>query len=364
LESAIFDELLDDENIYSVAEANRIYENIELNNLLSELMGDDEYELSREIAQDAIAEGERRRAEYRDNLDLEDMFEVVETPQNRRTSYKIGFNFNGIKEIKEFENEQFFIPNSNHCIFKCLEKFYELEDKTIDLDYKFTKSNITLEGFRKHLSTLKIDENETPQIFKIVIENKKQIVKTLKHENKHTDNKYAILLLPQQVNKTIFHHSILLKIPEEARRNRGGAKVIKLDYLNGLLPNIVENLSYQQNKTLSDKSERIPQIVPKNKNVSLYTFDYETYNKQGLQIPTGVSLVKFDMSGKIYFTTHFILECFEEPQATTTAQENMQSDFIFYIFNDMAENKMTEAEIYSHNGGAFDIILLISSTAE
>lgn len=358
LESAIFDELLNDENIYSVEEANRIFENIELNNLLSELIGDDDYTFSREVAQDAIAEGERRRAEYRDNLELEDMFEVVETQQNKRTSYKIGFNFNGIKEIKEFENEQFFIPNSNHCIFKCLEKFYELEGKTIDLDYNFTKSNITLEGFRKHLSTLKIDENETPQIFKIVIENKKQIVKTLKHENKHTDNKYAILLLPQQVNKTIFHHSILLKIPEEARRNRGEAKIIKLDYLNELLPNIVENLSYQQNKTLSDKSERIPQIIPKNKNVSLYTFDYETYNKQGLQIPTGVSLVKFDMSGKIDFTTHFLLECYEEPQATTTAQEKMQNEFIDFIFKDMENTNNYDAEIYSHNGGAFDIILL------
>jgi len=355
-ECALFDAIVNDRRIVPEEEQNRIMAKIDGNQFWDALFGT---ESTLKFSRSVLAEGQRRLAEYNER-DLDEDFQAFEEEAtSRKTSYKIGFNFNGIKEIAEFENEQFYIPNSNHCIFKCLEKFYSLEGYNVDLDYKYTKSNITLEGYRKHLKDLNINENDTPQIFKVITENKKSIVKPLKHENKHTGNKYGILLLPQTINKTIFHHSILLKIPEDARREKGETKIIKIDYINKILSDIIDNLSYQQNLTLSDKVERIQQKIPnKYNNVSLYTYDYETYDNKGIQIPAGVSIVKFEMTGKIEFTHHFILESFEELPAQSTAQEKLQSDFIDYIFEDMAKNNCYNAEIYAHNGGGFDIILL------
>lgn len=355
-ECALFDAIVNDRRIVPEEEQIRIMARIDDNQFWDALFGTN---TTNEFSNSVLAEGQRRLAEYNER-DLDDDFEAIEEETTgRKSSYKIGFNFNGIKEIKEFENEHFFIPNSNHCIFKCLEKFYNLEGYDVNLDYKYTKSNITLEGYRKHLKDLNINENDTPQIFKVITENKKSIVKPLKHENKHTGNKYGILLLPQTVNKTIFHHSILLKIPEDARREKGETKIIKIDYINRILSDIIDNLSYQQNLTLSDKVERIQHKPPtRYENMALYTYDYETYNNKGVQIPAGVSIVKFEMSGKIDFVHHFILESFEEIPAQSTAQEKLQSDFIDYIFEDMAQNKRFNAEIYAHNGGGFDIILL------
>jgi len=359
IQTSIFDELINNRDLYTEAEAEDIKYDIDESNFWDSLLGTHRAERD---ANEFIIEGQRRLADYRANIDLNDIFDTLSgkglynsTPKSRKMSYKIGFNFNGIKEIEEFENDEFYIPNSNHCIFKCLNKFYTLSNIDYQIEYNYTKSNITLEGYRTYLKSKDIKEDETPKIFKIV-NNKAQ---PLTHKNTHTCNKFAILLLPQTLNKTTFQHSILLKIPDEARRERGDSKIIRLDYITSLIPQILENLHYTQNKTLSDKSERIKKPLPQSiKNVNLYTFDYETYSEDTLQIPVGVSLVKFELTGEIKFTKHFILDSFDDLEAKTTAQSRLQKDFIDSIFNDMAEDGRLNSQIFAHNGGGFDLVIL------
>ena len=78
-----------------------------------------------EIINENIANGTYKKIlSHKDDLDN---VEVLLPDIFKGKGYKIGCDYKGIKDIKEKENNNTYIPSSNYCFAKCIMKFYDLK---------------------------------------------------------------------------------------------------------------------------------------------------------------------------------------------------------------------------------------------
>lgn len=302
----------------------------------------------------------------------------------RKDIFKVGCAFRGIGYIKEYEDDMIYIPPSDYCLIRCVEKAMGIKIDTkglnpygnsltklrmsiknvieidnipsiITIDFNF-KKNIIVDVYE---DIKEIDEEE--ELFEVLDdiesgrnyeqENNNEIIKTFTPINrgKQKDEKFKILLCRLNSNE---YHAILIKINDD--------EIINQKFYRQRHEHIFNNIDYVQNLDLSD--DQIKLRLPKYKKMinECFVFDIETSSKSEKiiqkfkdengneiekeietreQIPEGVAYAELDFKTMTY------------KKVARCIGDNCYKSFLNHI------SKKTESDtilLFSHNGGCFD----------
>lgn len=251
--------------------------------------------------------------------DEEDSLEEV-VKKKMKTKFRIGsVNFNYHFQEVEIDNEDhyLYIPSSNHCVLKCIEKLTKKEqDKT-----KYSPHGITTIAARKILK-----ENDL-EIELIKYENGKY--KLLSHKGLNTTRRDKTYMYLHHVSNEFYHAIIVRNV------NLFDRSLIKES----------KNIKEQ----LDDDCVLIPKLPEKKEKLDrFFVYDIESYSKKikdrNIHVPYGVSvsLIENDeiIEVKNIVKTHEIYE--------------QLCEFI------LKHSRQKEEIIYAHNGGKYDNIFMKS----
>ena len=330
------------------------------NVFLSDILGDDSYL----DFQDTLDE---LKQYYGENVEVEDPYKdtIRLPPDTAKGTYRIGYEFKGTKQIIKYEDNEIFIPAGGFCLYECLQKWINTErDPNYKLDLLNKYSSTNPEQYRNVLKEIGIDEIDTPPIYKPVFDNQNKIwgfkllnVKTL-YKIKDT-NQMVIVLMPfmghLDKKSSPYYHSVIIK--NVKLRVKNGQSVIIVKELDKLFNKIIENIKVEQVKTLSDKTKPQRAIQPTKQNDLLFTYDYETSTRHDngndkMHTAEGVSLVEFLLSDLDIAPT------IEETKIKCFIGSNCTNEMLNHIFKRLEEEGRDKAQIFAHNGGKYDTLIL------
>lgn len=300
-------------------------------------------------------------------------------------SMKIGGAYKGIRFIKEDDNDKFYCPSSNYCVFKCMEKYYSLLGKReedgspisfsrIGVNaYYNSKSkylNIMAEhmlGYTAGMTKQEIDMkiNEIKQSFPPfvhVIKSKKdngmvELVRVNHNHKPEKNSEYRIGLL--NVDNGVFH-ALLLKTTKNLKVS---------DFKLKLGVNMELNSDWVRMKTTSPK-ERANLVI-------IYDIETSIYNMKKVvkKVERDVSkfvphalayqVVEFHVNPEtraLEHTFHGIREVFNSPglhESESDLFDNMFEDFntnykeLFEGYH-TRKNQHPTIQLFAHNGAKFD----------
>lgn len=336
--------------------------------------------IAAETVEGLIAEGritnENIRGEFRNFM----MAEREELPEpdidlsgfdNDTGVLHIGGAFNGSKHIKEIDNDIFYCPSENYCLFKCYEKYFKLIGKKVIFPTK--ELNPYSESKRKYFNVIAQTicpriknekykdyvkrKNEAiqsiPPIFKLFKKDntEKIILKSVTSKHKVGNHEYRIGLI--NINKNAYH-AILLK-----KYKNLTTKDIKLEYTNKLILN-------------NDwKKLKINSIKPRKDMVVVY--DIETYSDNvKIELKRIDKLTKKpiqkDAKQLVPFSLGYqIISKLSSPNPEIGKYHEViatNGNLFEMFFDDMKKNYYDlfkaekEIQIFAHNGSKFDNIFL------
>lgn len=296
-------------------------------------------------------------------------YDIDELVNENNSIFRVGCDFEGIMGIQEYEDEKVYIPDSNYCIMKCYEKYFQL----IGRDYKFDTNGLTPYGETlekakaKVLETLKKCQcppkhrnncakvnckctkdhtaeckelranikNLLPPFVKYgKIGNKNGFFRVNTHDDFVT---YSIVLLPFGNS---YYHACLTKI--DFRRLK------KTDY----------PITFTKDERLV--AEFVRMMKPKIKEPSeiVYAYDIETYINT-IVTPDCVKhqLIPYALS---YSRVNLVSKEYSEPEVIT--MEDGKNIFDELIIALAMQNPNGKVQIFAHNGSKFDNIYVKSCT--
>jgi hypothetical protein len=248
------------------------------------------------------------------------LLEKLENDFFEINKFVVGGDFSEDKIIKEFENDDYFIPSSFYCLIKCIEKY---------LGVRIAKDSVepigmSINKFKSVLEKEKIKINDCPSIFYF---NEREL-KMEKIEPFVNNKRAAIFLFRIKRN---LYHSVLIK-------NKG--KVDLDDYKN-----IIEKIDYEKTYELRNETLKIEKPAIKNRDKYFYVYDIET---SALEIdgelvklvPEGIALMKVDEKK----------DCERDDVVTFIGNDCFEK-----MFDYLSENEPNRViKIFAHNGGRFD----------
>lgn len=330
------------------------------NVFLSDILGDDSY-LDFQDTMDILKEY------YGANVEEEDPYaDTIRLPtETAKGTYRIGYEFKGTKQIIKYEDNEIYVPAGGFCLYECLQKWINTErdpDYKLDLLNKYSSTNP--EQYRNVLKEIGIDEIDTPPIYKPVFDNinKKWGFKLLNVKTLYkikTINQMAIVLMPfvghLDKKSSPYYHSVIIK--NAKLRVLNGDSVIRVKELDKLFNKILENIKVEQVKTLTNKTKPQQVRTPTKQNDLIFTYDYETSTIDGngydkTHTAEGVSLVEFLLSDLDIAPT------IEENKIHCFIGNNCTNDMLNHIFKRLEEEGKEKAQIFAHNGGKYDTLIL------
>ena len=227
-----------------------------------------------------------------------------------------GATLNTDKIIEEYEDDLIYIPASDYCYLKIIEKIHSLH-----IDRKFFKPNESIIKIRRKLYEI-YNINKLPRIFKWCNKTRKwKALDSIKNYKKNTDSTWGCFEI--KIKKNLFHLCLFKDI-----KNKPDIVYIKSKF------RIVIN------KNLYDNQRRLPKIyIPsKTNNDKIIIFDIETYvNENNKSLPYGMAFCELSSPQKIILYSG--VDCLEQ--------------FVQYI-DETYEN--ITFQLFGHNAGKFDTI--------
>jgi len=234
--------------------------------------------------------------------------------------------------IVENDNNDFYIPSSGSCLYKCL--------KYLGKDIQKTKI-IYDEGssINKYIKTY--SEENIPNIF--LIEKKKEGGCRLLNIHKNIDTEQNILLI--HINNSLYHSIVLKKQPKEYRLSD-----FNLDKYFTLTPKI-ETDTY---KLKIDSPKKVEKIV--------VSYDVETYitpnpdkEDSNLLIPIGLNYNIVDLINEKITNGRLIEKNKNNIKYVGELHDMFIEDLYKYFITDNNENNRKRTiQVFSHFGGRFD----------
>lgn len=314
------------------------------------------------------------------STDKEESFIIPDIFKSLGTGYRIGCDYKGIKDIKEKENSNIFIPSSNYCFAKCLMKFYDI--KKINRSSKFSDfkllspHSISLKKIRleiiSKIVTCKFNcpkGNETnpcktcskeckqdkkerfskisfPQIFKVWYDRKSNKVKRyIISKEKIIQNQPFIGLVYIGGNE---YHAVLCK----------NNKLTKEDI----------TIYFEQNTSLVVNTTRLSEsIIPKLGDF-VVSYDIETYveekmepkykNKNCTETELRKNLVPYALGYRVInLTTKEFVSDYKE-----IIIENKKDNLFNKFFDELEQLPYEDLQVFAHNGGKFDNLFARTAT--
>jgi hypothetical protein len=257
--------------------------------------------------------------------------------------YKVGCDFGGVKEIKEYDDAKIYIPSSHFCGVKCYEKYFKKKSDRKEMDPYGSTLNSLRKYAKKNFSN---NADEIPQFIK---SSKKGMVTT--DGNKLNKSKNLIYLLKANKIKGvetiehdhIFYHAILCKT------NR--PKDIDEEY-------ILSKIELTKDKKLDGDAVKLKLPKDKEKHNIIYPWDIETSTlvkedggkKQVLESACYYKLDFKDFNDKIKKHT--------KKFGKKDISMKTGKDAIMEMIKDVCKNHNSESPVIfmAHNGGRFDNI--------
>lgn len=280
--------------------------------------------------------------------------------------FKVGCDYKGIKVIKESENEKVFIPSSDYCFVKCVNKFLELRNRKTRISTKFMNPySLTIDKLKRIISGTvypcknkcpvrneydypgkscsklcvkeKLDKynSQFPDIYKVYYDRSKGkvIMETL---NKAAPRSYyGIGLCHLGGNE---YHAILMKGMNDK------SKFLKEDITFTLVLNRELNCDFVRNKK---------PIMPTLNHKFCVSYDIETYTSKEEKNGKIINkLIPYALGYEI-----ISLETFEVVSPYYEIIIDKKEDNLFNKFFDHLDKNplvLDQTQIFAHNGGKFD----------
>jgi hypothetical protein len=343
-------------------EADKFFEYVTENDLVPDFMSNSKEvlahydELQKEHAEDEeenIEDGEAR------------MNEFLESMATGKKSYQMGCDFKGIKQIREYEDDDMFIPSSYLCVLKCFNKYFSNLFGT-PYEIKLTKPFEYISKYAMSLTEARSifdeDKNINPITGKKI--SKLDLPGFFKRgKNGHpvriqSDNKSSamagILCVPMKEAK-LLHAVLVYFCRKELRKDVGKRRDLKrIDW-----DRVVSKIEIYQDKDLTIEQKNIPKIHKKKNNRLTVTWDVETMveidGKKQKLIPIAIGFKFIDLHNpEVNDEAEIIFgeDCFTR---FLTRVHEIHTDFVQKFSG--KQRKIAEKVsimLYAHNGGRFD----------
>lgn len=289
---------------------------------------------------------------------------------------KIGAPYKGVKHIKKIENDIFYCPSDNYCLFKCYEKFLFLEK---GIKYKFDRVGINPYYNTKYAYDAVIvnslcpkNEKESdedykirktkflytfPQINFIKLDENRNIVLTpnnTKHLVSNCPN-YKIGLI--RVDKNTYH-SILLKFPYTTSTMLE-ENMFKFELKNSL--KLVNDWSKLEQIKIKDKQDY---IIVYDIETSIYTKNVmiaKILKEKKIFVPFALSYQLISLYNNKPIGEPIEVICsYDKLKENETDLFDKLFESIEGNFSDLMDN-IKEIQVFAHNGGKFDNVFLKSA---
>ncbi len=255
---------------------------------------------------------------------------------------RVGCSFGGCKEVKEINNDKFFIPSSYYCGLKCLAEFFKVDFKTINTKGHNPFAITTNKIYESVEKLFKKKLDQAPSLVKMYNVGKDIKLKTI---NDKAINKVGCCIVLVPFRNTEYH-----------------AVLCKTDSMSSInVKQLVESLVIEENLILSDETLMLNQPIIRNPLNQFYVYDIETSSKinkrvidgvereERYQIPEGLAFMKIDI--------HKPFNYLKRESIVVYKGEDCIKKMLNYISKtDLSE----EIQIFAHNGGAFDNIFVKS----
>lgn len=315
-----------------------------------------------EFALRYIAEGRFDESIYdvateymQDDVILPDIDEFIS--ENNRI-FKIGCDWEGVKEIEEYEDEKVYIPTSEYCMIKCYEKLLNRKfDRSRIHKYAATLKSMKLllikelvncncekkhkKNCTKH-KTCNCQQVHTTECQTVIDERLSDLPVVVKYgeskgkigfhkvSNIYKNKTQAIVLVPLGNNN---FHAILSKVDYK--------QLTKEDLKIRLTTN-TELISEFKKQTPPKMKKKLPKV---------FVYDIETYTDDNNLVPYVLGWSEVDLVNKC-FKPVTIVECNDK-------------DYIYDIMFDQITklpDLPDEIQLFAHNGGKFDHIYAKAAT--
>ena len=319
-----------------------------------------------------VLEGEEESEE--DDFDIPSYDEVYSTNVGKPKIFKIGCDYKGVKVIVEEDKERVYIPSSEYCFIKCINKYLSLIGQKVRIGTKY------LNPYGDSLKKLK--DVACGAVIKCTCGNSKKgdgyIGQNCTDSCKKEKDDYYKLLMPEiykvyyskeksRVEVQILTKSASKRNPEIAKIYDYGIGICHLggnEYHAILLKGVSNKRQYikeditfklTMDRKLNCEFVRCKKAeIPINKHRICVSYDIETYTEEGVDkkgkkikklIPFALGYEVIDL---------FKLEVISEYKEViiSNKEENLFNKF----FDELDKDPLvpSDAQIYAHNGGRFD----------
>ncbi len=263
-------------------------------------------------------------------------------------TYRFGCEFDGVKQIAEYEDDLIYIPTSYYCGIKCIEKYLNVKTDRVGAS-QFGNSSQTI---FKYFEDRDYNRNILPAIYK----HDKETGQWVKMNKHHITSSSAALICVRIIKED--YHLCLVK--DRSVLFKKSNTFLTMDVVASLI-------KYRKEVTLTNDWIKTKDYEPKTiKNRHCIFYDIETYGKPVYAVdkkdPKEKKLVyNTQVAYGLAWTYHFLSKSVTNVELDKIKEsvKLICSDDCIEIFIDSViefckNNKITEVNVFAHNGGAFD----------
>lgn len=294
-------------------------------------------------------------------MDVEEVDYIPPEDEMAPRVHRVGAAFEGVMAIEEYEDAQIYVPTSSFCFLRAADKYFELRGWPVRLNRTGRAPNMTIEGFRLAVKEAKLEMKQLPRIFKAV---RKDGVwgfqKLVKTGDTSKITSFAFLLFPVSYGtntgraENCYYHACLLKNPPLRQSPEG----LVISPASIPFEELKQKIRQSRRTIMDPVSYQIPRAGPKAYTDIVYAYDYETSTADRfVQDIEGVGVMRVPLVGEgSVITTESPRVKFYGPTAT--------NEMIAWLINDARSVGLRDIQLFAHNGGRFDTLLLLGSATE